>query len=853
MSHAPSTHSSRTPLLSACCALWKKYIAGNPAHCSLGGKIAIVLCLLPWGMFRRLTGGRQAAMSARRRILALLESAPESALLLSRMWRPLRWAILAPLVLAQRIYFRRGFVPGLLDACRNLRRAGPATAVRVLDPRTGGALSPDDCRPPLRLREVLAMQAASPVCECVPAADVSIVIPVHNGLHHLERLLPSLLAHTPPEVPLLFIDDKSSDARIVPYLEHALRKRPTASILRNEMNMGFTATVNRAMREVSSAFAVLLNTDTVVPPGWLHRLVAPLAAPEAESGGRIASATPFSNAAVFFSFPIRGQDNVIAPPFTLEEYDKAFSRIEARTTPRCHIHSGVGFCMAVSMACWHEIGPLDEEAFGRGYGEECDWCMRAASRGWINVLVPNLFVQHEHGGSFSSAEKERLAAEHQRILEQRWPRAMQSVMDHVRADPWLEYRTLAAWHLAAGGRGCLLLADLDAEGNGAVAYRERQVKRLTEEGWRILLLRYTQDGRWSLTCRHIAGERPAELDCLDDMDEFFRVIPVARVFINNVAFHPDPLSVIAFFRDRKRRVGFALRYVFHDFLSLCPSLFLLNADNVHCGIPHLITCHHCLPHNPNRIVKETDIATWRAAWLTFFLACDELICFSESSRSIICRVYPIASRLRVEEHEPLAEFLEPFSPPVPGDCLHLAFVGYFVPLKGSRLAMQVLDLLGQRGIRARLHIFGRCPETDLPPNAVRHGPYEREELPKLLAEAGIAAVLFLSIWPETFSYTVQECMQTGVPLICLDLGAPAERLRGQAYPQARIAADASPEGLLAALDDLMRREYGRPLVSFAEKAGEENAHPTEPCPARGGTSVQPPLHETPKKESGHEN
>lgn len=565
MSHAPSPHSSRTPLLSACCALWKKYVAGNRAHCSLGGKIAIVLCLLPWGMFRRLTG-RQAAMFGKRGMAGLLESAPESALLLSRMWRPLRWAILAPLVLAQRIYFRRGFVPGLLDACRNLRRAGPATAVRVLDPRTGAALSSDDWRPPLRLGEALA-----------------------------------------------------------------------------------------------------------------------------------------------------------------------------------------------------------------------------------------------------------------------------------------------AWHLAAGGRGCLLLADLDAEGNGAVAYRERQVKRLTEEGWRVLLLRYTQDGRWSLTCRHIAGERPAELDCLDDMDEFFRVIPVARVFINNVAFHPDPLSVIAFFRDRKRRVGFALRYVFHDFLSLCPSLFLLNADNVHCGIPHLITCHHCLPRNPNRIVKETDIATWRAAWLTFFLACDELICFSESSRSIICRVYPIASRLRVEEHEPLAEFLEPFSPPVPGDCLHLAFVGYFVPLKGSRLAMQVLDLLGQRGIRARLHIFGRCPETDLPPNAVRHGPYEREELPKLLAEAGIAAVLFLSIWPETFSYTVQECMQTGVPLICLDLGAPAERLRGQAYPQARIAADASPEGLLAALDDLMRREYGRPLVSFAEKAGEENAHPTEPCPARGGTSVQPPLHETPKKESGHEN
>lgn len=813
MSHVPSP-SFPLKAMSACCALWRKHVWGSNAYCSLGGKIAIVLCLLPWAAVRRLKG-KTLPLSGKRRILSLLESAPESFLLLSRVWRPLRWAILVPLVLAQRMYFCRGIVPGLRDACRNFRRAGPVTAVRVLDPRTGAALSPDNWHPPLRLREVLSMQAHAPACPLIPAADVSIVIPVYNGLHHLERLLPSLLAHTPPEVPLLFIDDRSSDARIVPYLERALRERPKASILRNEMNLGFTATVNRAMRQVSTAFAVLLNTDTVVPPGWLHRLVAPLAAPKAENGGRIASATPFSNAAVLFSFPIRGQDNDIPPPFTLAEYDEAFSQLEARTTPRCHIHTGVGFCMAVNMACWHEIGPLDEEAFGRGYGEECDWCMRAASRGWRNVLAPNLFVQHVHGGSFSSAEKQRLAAEHQHILEQRWPKIIRAVQEHVRSDPWREYRTLAAWHLATGGRGCLLLVDLDYDGIGAVAYRERQVKNLTEEGWRVLLLRYTQAGRWSISCRHIAEERPAELDCLEDMDEFFDTIPVTRVFINNVAFHPDSLSVLSFFKERKHRRGFALQYVFHDFLAICPSLFLLNTESVHCGVPSREICQNCLPRNTNRASGETDITTWRATWLSFFHVCDELTCFSESSRDIICRVYPIASRLRVQEHEPLAKFTEPYFRPVPKDCLQLAFIGNFVPLKGSDIALQVLHHLAQRGIRAKLHIFGYCPEKHLPPNVVWHGPYVREDLPKLLSEAEIATVLFLSICLETFSYTVQECMQMDVPLICLDLGAPAERIRRQGSPHTILAAGFSPEHVIDALDILMTREYDRPLISFA--------------------------------------
>lgn len=70
--------------------------------------------------------------------------------------------------------------------------------------------------------------------------------------------------------------------------------------------------------------------------------------------------------------------------------------------------------MAIDMACWREAGPFDEEAFGKGYGEEADWCMRADSRGWKIVLVLNLFVQYApYGGGtvFSSlAERKRTQA-----------------------------------------------------------------------------------------------------------------------------------------------------------------------------------------------------------------------------------------------------------------------------------------------------------------------------------------------------------------------------------------------------------------------------------------------------------
>lgn len=46
MSHVPS-RSFPLKAMSACCALWRKHVWGSNAYCSLGGKIAIVLCLLP--------------------------------------------------------------------------------------------------------------------------------------------------------------------------------------------------------------------------------------------------------------------------------------------------------------------------------------------------------------------------------------------------------------------------------------------------------------------------------------------------------------------------------------------------------------------------------------------------------------------------------------------------------------------------------------------------------------------------------------------------------------------------------------------------------------------------------------
>ena len=78
--------------------------------------------------------------------------------------------------------------------------------------------------------------------------------------------------------------------------------------------------------------------------------------------------------------------------------------------------TGVGFCMGMNLKAIQEVGLLDEENFGKGYGEENDWCQRAIAAGYENVHVDNLFVYHKHGGSFPSEEKQRLLKEHSEAL-----------------------------------------------------------------------------------------------------------------------------------------------------------------------------------------------------------------------------------------------------------------------------------------------------------------------------------------------------------------------------------------------------------------------------------------------------
>jgi len=253
----------------------------------------------------------------------------------------------------------------------------------------------------------------------------AVIIPIHNAPQELEACLDSLCRNTPREAEVLLLDDASDDPVVRPLLRRWLAEagRPWRLELQ-ENNIGFVGTVNRGIR-MTRGNVVLLNSDTVLTTGWLEGLQRCLAADAA-----VATATPWSNNGEIVSLPVFCQPNPVPA-----EADAVARVIAAAGRPGYpEIPTAVGFCMAISRPAIELLGCFDQELFGKGYGEENDFSMRARNAGMRNVLCDDVYVVHIGGRSFAPKGLRPDDAAMNRLLS-RHPGYLQLVHDFIAADP----------------------------------------------------------------------------------------------------------------------------------------------------------------------------------------------------------------------------------------------------------------------------------------------------------------------------------------------------------------------------------------------------------------------------------
>lgn len=253
----------------------------------------------------------------------------------------------------------------------------------------------------------------------------TVVIPAYNAAEELECCLQTVLATVPDGAEILVIDDASPDPEVGRVLRRWQRRANTLwRFAANDQNRGFVATANRGMR-LTDGDVVLLNADTEVTPGWLEGLARCLAA-----DASFATATPWTNNGEIASIPEFCRANPLPPD--RDAVARTIARAGSPAYPE--LPTAVGFCMAIARCAIDRIGLFDETLFGRGYGEENDFSMRARAVGMHNVLCDDVYVAHLGGRSFGPLGLEPDAGSMQRLLS-RHPDYLEQVQAFIAADP----------------------------------------------------------------------------------------------------------------------------------------------------------------------------------------------------------------------------------------------------------------------------------------------------------------------------------------------------------------------------------------------------------------------------------
>jgi len=372
------------------------------------------------------------------------------------------------------------------------------------------------------------------------SAIVDVIVPVYDGVEQTRRCLESVRRSPQRTAFELVLVDDATPRREIAGLLDALAREGGVTLLRNSANEGFVRSVNRGMALHPDRDVVLLNSDTEVANDWLDRLSA-----AAQSAADIGTATPFSNNATICSYPYEGWNRGVPGGLGLAGLDRAAA--DANRGQRAPIPTAVGFCMYIRRACLEQVGAFDAERFGRGYGEENDFCLRASAAGWRHVLAADVFVYHEGAVSFSEGRAERLAKAAATLLD-RHPGYTALIQDFIRRDSLAELRARIDRARAAAGvaEAAEVLRERDAErsyirARGEAADDEREALRrglaeataiVAERSARLAARDRDVDERDAEIARLHAGLDEASALAVERLKELQRIqqLPLWRVY-----------------------------------------------------------------------------------------------------------------------------------------------------------------------------------------------------------------------------------------------------------------------------------------------------------------------------------
>jgi len=628
---------------------------------------------------------------------------------------------------------------------------------------------------------------------------VDVVIPIYNAGPDVRRCLESVLRHATGDWRLILVDDASTDEALVGFLQDTQRSTPRAELLRNERNRGFVVSANRGMRLADRRDVVLLNSDTVVVEGFVEKLAAC-----ADCDDHTGIVSPLTNNGTICSVPRFCEDNALPADMSVDEYGRLISETSLRRRPE--LVTAVGFCMYVRAEVFGRIGYFDEDRFGRGFGEENDFCERAKAAGYVIRLCDDLFIAHTGKASFG-AEGFELEQAHGRVLHRRHPKYFKSVAAFCRRNPLREIQENVRFHSARhrGRRNPAMMFLLHSTVfSKAMGGTEFLVRDLVEglalpralivfpEGKGIVVAEvFDGDVGQALIYRFDLGNEPMVFQQRDDemesaLGRILDLFSVGGAHVHHVMNWPIGLWRVLQGRD------IPYIYTIHDAYCRCPNWKMFDHKTGRpcpCPVETGSDCGDCIslqcaeigvppPADPLLFLREH-----RSEFGELLSRAETIIAPSRSAFEVVRPCFQSLGDAQIIPHG----YDAPRSAAVgtaDDGVLRVALIGQVAhPSKGAEAYLALMRDL--RDAPIAWHVFGpvdvfgfrrRLERLGLGDHLHLHGAYSRDEICDLLAANHIDISVILSAWAETFCFTLSESWLGGVPAVVSDLGALPERV-----------------------------------------------------------------------------
>jgi GT2 family glycosyltransferase len=287
-----------------------------------------------------------------------------------------------------------------------------------------------------------------------PLPKVAIVILTWNGRKFLEQFLPSVVLSTYSNHEIIVVDNNSDDDSV----DFLKTNYPNIRIIQNAGNWGFAKGYNEALKQVSSDYYVLLNSDVEVTPNWLEPMVDLL-----ESDPSIAACQPkilsYHNKNIFeYAGAAGGWIDKYGYPFCKGRVFEICEEDHGQYDQSEPIFWATGAALFIRSSAFHEQKGLDEYFFA--HQEEIDLCWRIQLAGGKIYSCPSSVVYHVGAGTLKRSDSKKTFLNFRNnliMLAKNWPsKKVWALPLRVSLD------AIAAWRGLLKGDGGYFLAIVKA-------------------------------------------------------------------------------------------------------------------------------------------------------------------------------------------------------------------------------------------------------------------------------------------------------------------------------------------------------------------------------------------------------